>query len=59
MFTKSQCEGPPYLRCGGESQRSAIVLWLFGIYLVIRPLKTTGGMKALALLNLLLLAYFV
>ncbi len=59
MFTKSQCEGPPYLRCWDESQRSGIVLWLFGIYLVIRPLKSNGGMKALALLNLLLLAYFV
>lgn len=58
MFTKSQCEGPPYLRWA-ESQRSGIVLWLFGIYLVIRPLKSNGGMKALALLNLLLLAYFV
>lgn len=59
MFTKSQCEGPPYLRCWAESQGSGIVLWLFGIYLVIRPLKSNGGMKALALLNLLLLAYFV
>lgn len=59
VFTTSQCEGPPYLRCWAESERSAIVLWLFGIYLVIRPFKSNGGMKALALLNLLLLAYFV
>lgn len=58
MFTK-QCEGPPYLHCWAESLRSGMVLWLFGIYLVIRPLKSNGGMKALALLNLLLLAYFV
>lgn len=59
MFTKSQCEGPSYLRCWAESLGSGLVLWLFGIYLVIRPLKGNGGMKALALLNLLLLAYFV
>lgn len=59
MCTKRQCEGPRYLRWWAESQRSGIVLWLFGIYLVIRPLKRNGGMKALALLNLLLLAYSV
>lgn len=59
MFTKSQCEGPSYLRCWSESLSSGLVLWLFGIYLVIRALKGNGGMKALALLNLLLLAYFV
>lgn len=59
MFTTSQCEGPPYLHCWAESLRSGIVLWLFGIYLVIRPLKSSGRMKASALLNLLLLAYFV
>lgn len=59
VFTTSQCEGPPYLRCWAESVRSAIVLWLFGIYLVIRPFKSNGGMKALALLNLPLLVYFV
>lgn len=59
MFTESRRGGPPYLRCCAESRRSDIVLWLFGIYLVIRPLKSIGGMKASALLNLLLLAYFV
>lgn len=55
---QSQSEGPPYLRCWAESLCSGLVLWLFGIYLVIRPLKSNEGMKALALLNLLLLALF-
>lgn len=59
MFITIQREGPPYLHCWAESLRSGIVLWLFGIYLVISPLKSNGGIKALALLNLLLLAYFV
>lgn len=47
MFTESRRRGPPYLRCFAESQSSGIVLWLFGFYLVIRPLKSIGGMKAL------------
>lgn len=58
MFTKSQCEGPPYLCCRAESLCSGLVLWLFGIYLVIRPLKSGWRDESISSVKLALTGLF-